>query len=539
MQAGIRSGRLGLLGIVTVLVALTSATAQAAGPLSWSGPQAIDPGHSLVTLSCQPETERTLFCAAVDDAGAVLTSSEAAGGAAWQRVVIDGSTPLTGISCGRGCIAVDGLGNAFVSHKPSGDASTWVKTTVDPGQALTGVSCPPRDGTAIDFCLAVDHAGNAVLRTGSWNVEPIDPSGHLAGVSCTEFSEWCLAFDDLGNVLAATDPADNPWTLTAIDAGHQLTAASCPYIDGTGSTGFSEYCVVSDSAGRLLTTATPTAGASAWEAAPLDAHSLSGVSCPFVIEGQFCAAVDTAGNVLTSDDPLGGAAAWQTAALAPGTALTAVSCLFSFTGGLLCVVVDSDGNVFGGRQSEPDPKEEEKPPPTEEHHPPVEEKPPPVELPPSGGGSHDQPPASGATPLTSTGGPPPTAPPVTISTAMLASRLQAQFVPHGTAASLRSLLKHGGLNLPVMLPAAGALNVQWYFVPPGAHLAKRAQPVLVAAGSVRLAANVAGQLKLKLTAVGKRRLAHLKRVRLAMRATFAPGGGGSVVRAAAVVTVGQ
>ncbi len=489
-----------LIGLMLAVCLLVPPPAQAASSLSWSSPSTIDPGHSLVALSCEPGI--SVFCAAVDNAGKVLTSSNPSGGAsAWQTADIDGSTPLTSVSCGRGCIAVDGLGSAFVSSEPSGGASTWTKTTIDPGQVLTGVSCPLRDGTAIDFCLAIDRAGNSVMYTGSWHVEPLDTSGgHLLGVTCPEFSEWCLAFDDLGNVLTANDPTNNPWTLTAIDAGHQLSAASCPYVEGTSP---SEYCVVGDTAGRLLTSTTPAAGANAWSVSQLDTHGLSGVSCPVVLEGQFCAAVDTAGDVLTSADPLGGASAWQTTPLEPGTPLTAIVCPFSEQP--FCVVTTANGDVLvGTTDGEPPPSSGESPP---EARGAVQTSA------VNTGGSSNSPSSLGSRPT----------PPAAISSAQLAVLLKQQLVPHGKRATIGNLLRHGGLVMPFTAPEAGTLSVSWFLAPgeTAAH-PTAAKPVLIATGRLTLAAAGTGQLKLKLTVSGSRRLRHMKRVPVVAKVGFTP-----------------
>jgi hypothetical protein len=132
------------------------------------------------------------------------------------------------------------------------------------------------------------------------------------------------------------------------------------------------------------------------------------------------------------------------------------------------------------------------------------------------------------------GGPAPTTGTVTISTATLTALLKTQLVPHGKA-SIRRLLEHGGLSWPVTLPAAGALGVSWYVVPKGAGLAKKLKPMLVASGSLNVVANVAGQLKLKLSATGRRKLRHIKRVKLVAKATFVPSGKGSEVKAQVMV----
>jgi hypothetical protein len=76
----IRMLLVGLL-VAGMAAAATPAAAGASGPLSWSLHTTIDPGHQLVAISCEPGLE-IIFCAAVDNAGSVLTSSNPAVGRA-------------------------------------------------------------------------------------------------------------------------------------------------------------------------------------------------------------------------------------------------------------------------------------------------------------------------------------------------------------------------------------------------------------------------------------------------------------------------
>lgn len=505
---------IGLLAVImaTLALGLQPGAASAAGPLSWSAPALIDPGQTLTAISCPfaPPLPEAL-CAAVDDAGNVLISTNPTGGAsAWQKTNIDGTTPLTAVSCQwEACIAVDGLGNALVGSGTGGGPSswTWTTTTIDPGNGgLTGVSCPPRDVGQVGFCLAVDHAGNAVLRTNGWKVEAIDaPGGHVSGLSCTEFSEWCIAWDDLGNVLTSGEPAEgaSTWTVTSIDPAANLTGVSCPYISGTGYNSAHEYCLAADQAGNVLAAAKPAVGASAWTTRHIEAHGFTGVSCPFVLEAYFCAAVDDAGNAATSSNPLGGAADWSVTPIDPGISLTGVSCPYS-ENGPLCFAISANGEVIvgTGASEEPAPKEE----------PPHEVSPPTT----GGGGTDNGKITDGGFSTVST-----------ISSARLKALLASQLTPSGKVATIGSLLKHGGLSLSFTAPEAGRLVVQWYQVPSGAKLAKttKAKLVLIASGKLTFSAAGTGRVKLTLTAQGKKLLKHVKRVRLEAKGTFVPVGG--------------
>jgi hypothetical protein len=115
------------------------------------------------------------------------------------------------------------------------------------------------------------------------------------------------------------------------------------------------------------------------------------------------------------------------------------------------------------------------------------------------------------------GNPPP------ISSAQIVALLKAQLIPHGKAATLRSMLKHGGLTLPFTAPEAGTLSVQWFYSAMGAKLA-RVKPLLIATGRQTFAGAEKGRITIRLTAAGKRLLKHSASVRLTMRDSFTPVG---------------
>jgi hypothetical protein len=94
------------------------------------------------------------------------------------------------------------------------------------------------------------------------------------------------------------------------------------------------------------------------------------------------------------------------------------------------------------------------------------------------------------------------------------------------APKLGALLKHGGFTLAFSSSEPGTLVIQWWQVPPGAHLAKkgRAKPVLVAQGEARFAGPGVGKVKVGLTRAGRRLLAHTSRLKLTNQARFTPTG---------------
>jgi hypothetical protein len=166
----------------------------------------------------------------------------------------------------------------------------------------------------------------------AWQVSNSDVTQSLTGVSCPSVS-FCIAVDDLGNVLTATAPTggQNAWTVASIDGTTGFSGVSCPS---------PVLCVASDSQGDVITSNDPAGGAGAWTAANVDpGHDLTGVSCP---SASLCAAVDTQGNVVTSTAPASGAGAWTAASIDPGQDLTGVSC----PSASLCVAVDNAGRII-------------------------------------------------------------------------------------------------------------------------------------------------------------------------------------------------
>jgi hypothetical protein len=138
------------------------------------------------------------------------------------------------------------------------------------------------------------------------------------------------------------------------------------------------------------------------------------------------------------------------------------------------------------------------------------------------------------------GGPVITAPigtPPPISSAQIVALLKSQLIPHGKAAALRSLLKHGGLILPFTAPEAGTLSVQWFYSATGATLA-RVKPLLIAAGRQSFAGAERKRITVRLTAAGKRLLKRAHKLQLSVTATFTPSGGsGSAATATARTTM--
>lgn len=466
----------------------------------------VDRPNALSGLSCQSSS----LCVAADEAGNVLTSTNPAGGAgAWSAPISVDPYNLSGVSCAKAvCVAVDQFGNVLTSTNPTGGPGAWTAASIYPSAIdLTGVSCPKLDITVPQYCVAVDAAGNVVTSgnptggAGAWTTVHVDTAG-LTAISCPDFGSLCVTVDNNGNVVTSTEPTGgaSAWTVTKVDTTG-LTAVSCVT---------SSSCVAVDNAGDVLTSTNPTGGASAWTvshvidaSAPFDANVLTSVSCPFDYSVSLCVATNLAGSVLTSVNLAGGPGAWASSDADGSNALSAVFC----PSAALCVAADKQGNVLVGTGT---PEEHEQSGGT------------------TGGSGSPGPGQGSGTPPGSGAGSGGVA---SVTTAQVKASLAEQLTPPGKAAKIAALLKSGGLSISFTALEAGTVVVQWYFVPHGAKLAKRAKgrskakPVLVASGKLTFSGAGTGKLNIRLTAAGKRLLKHAKRLKLTAKGTFTPSGG--------------
>jgi hypothetical protein len=129
--------------------------------------------------------------------------------------------------------------------------------------------------------------------------------------------------------------------------------------------------------------------------------------------------------------------------------------------------------------------------------------------------------------------PPDSHPPAAVG---VGSFFAAQLLPSGKAARIGTLLKFGLFKQRFRAPEAGTEVVKWYFLPPGAKLAKaskRAQPVLVASGSIVFRVAGSAEMKIRLSSRGKALLKRSKRLRLTATSTFTPVGEPAVTTSAA------
>jgi hypothetical protein len=529
------------MAVAGAVVSTAVAPALAAEPLlelRWSAPFSISSHEEgPEALSCPSSS----FCVATDLSGNVMTSSNPSGGlGAWTKAHISDSTPeLVSASCPSASFcAVAGVAfgpptftphsEVWTSTDPTGGPSAWHGTALGGETYVKSISCP-----SANFCAVVGQTGiegeehprsevwtssNPAGGPSAWHAAVIDAGNLVNAIGCPS-SGLCLVVDQQGNVLTSTNPTGGSAAWSAPQSiGPQtngipvsLNAVSCVGIGFCAvSSGYDYIDTEQPGTGNLVYSFNPTGGASAWGASPPMADGLFSLACPGAGE---CLSVDYSGNVYNAASSIAEATGfgWTVQELEP------VNYFRVFVGAACpstehCFLLDSEGNVFVGH-----PYEE-----VEEETPPAEESKPPAETP------HEEPKGH-------TENPPPVLDGIDglvrvapLTTAQLVALLRSQLTPHGKAASIQNLLKHGGLTMPFTTPEAGTVSVGWYFVPKGATLARHAKPVLVASGKLAVSAAEAAQLKLKLTAVGKRQLKHAKRVKLVMRGTLTASRGGTV-----------
>jgi hypothetical protein len=112
-----------------------------------------------------------------------------------------------------------------------------------------------------------------------------------------------------------------------------------------------------------------------------------------------------------------------------------------------------------------------------------------------------------------------------VSSAQIEALLVGELAPSGKAAKIRALLGSGGFALVFTALEAGVIVIDWYEVPPGAKLARKARrPLLMAAGNVSFSAKGTARMKIKLTVVGTRLLRHTKQHKVSAKGSFTPRG---------------
>ncbi len=293
------------------------------------------------------------MCVAVDSIGnAFVTTDPAAANPAWTETNINQGSPLTAVSCFSEslCVAVDQSGRALVSHNPAAATPNWSIAFIDT-QALGAVTC-----SAANLCVAVDHAGKAIVTTNpaaahpTWRAATIDTDvnegdTNFQSVSCVGTS-LCVAVGYRvpggfyhERVAITTNPAAATPTWTgadAVDFGVEIGAA--PYAVSCPTTSF---CLMVDDHGRGIVSTNPTAATPTWTLTQIDGiQPQSAVAC---VSATFCVSTESStGKVAISKNPAAATPTWTLTQADGFNPLSAISCpSVSF-----CAAVDVQGNVL-------------------------------------------------------------------------------------------------------------------------------------------------------------------------------------------------
>jgi alpha-tubulin suppressor-like RCC1 family protein len=112
----------------------------------------------------------------------------------------------------------------------------------------------------------------------------------------------------------------------------------------------------------------------------------------------------------------------------------------------------------------------------------------------------------------------------TLTQAQLRSSLSMQLGAKGRQLKIAALRKRHSYVYAFTALTAGTLKIDWYYLPPGARLA-RAKPVLFASGSLTFATAGTRKVTLRLTSAARKLLRHRRRsVALAVQGSFTPRG---------------
>jgi hypothetical protein len=378
------------------LLSLAVSSAASASVLGWSQPQLIDTtlGAPLSSVSCPSAS----LCVAVDEAGAVVTSTDpAAAEPTWTPASIGAGEDFDSVSCPSSelCVAAGYGGEIFSSTDPTGGQGAWHETptesvflssvscaskelcvmigdfgedlliSTDPTSAtptwkdsgapedVYGVSCPSKT-----LCVAVGEkyeeakpkeskefddvfsTVDPMAATPTWTLSAkgIEESEReLEGISCAS-ETLCVVATDGGNALVSTEPTTAIWEKDVL-AAH--SPGEYRFLEGPACVPGRKVCAIRGEAGDVYVSSKPEGGASKWIKTAIDNPEsyLDGISC---VSSEQCTAVDYSGRAITSTDAASATPHWTTTRADADTTIGAVSCVSSS----LCVAGDDDGNVL-------------------------------------------------------------------------------------------------------------------------------------------------------------------------------------------------
>jgi hypothetical protein len=484
-----------------------SSTNPSGAATAWTTPASLNAGQFIGTLVCPSTT----LCVATNSNGEVLTSTHPADGVTSWTAPETTPDPLHTVSCPATtlCVASDD-GDILYSTDPSAGASSWSSGVNVAPESIANISCP-----STVLCVATEQ--NNVLESTdpaiggvSWSKPAALAIGYLAGLECPT-SSLCSAFDYQGDVFTTTNPGAgvNAWTAADHVAGsEEITGQSCPS---------ATLCVLGASDGSVITgkgvavpeqTDAPFASGVYKEGETLTVFSSMWTNFPTSFTWQWERCDSTGGDckevpgavaktyLLGAADVGSTLRVKETATNAGGAGPTAISAVTPVIEA--ATTSKSGGGGSGGGE------------------------------PPSGG-------TSGETPSTPTTTPAP--PPAAVITpliiaplptaAQILADLSGDLTPSGKLAKLATILKTGSYSYSFTAPGPGALLVDWYLLPKGAHLSS-AKPVLIASGQEAYTAATTAKITIKLTGRGKSDLKRAKSVKLTSKGSFTPTGGAAV-----------
>ena len=176
-----------IVSVHVVLASLGAAHDAPAAGFAWSEPVVVSqapfsPPGTLKSISCPT----TSLCVGVDDLGAVVRSTNPTTATPiWTRENIERTSVCNAgvnafcpagfhaVSCPSTslCVAVDGVGDAFVSTNPAAANPTWTTSSIEDSTTVVAISC-----LSASLCVAVDGGGRALVSHNPTAPRPPGPA---------------------------------------------------------------------------------------------------------------------------------------------------------------------------------------------------------------------------------------------------------------------------------------------------------------------------------------------------------------------------
>jgi hypothetical protein len=407
----------------------------------------------------------------------------------WSRVVSLNAPSIVfgGVACPSAtqCTVVDAY-HGEVTFDPLSVGSP-PPFSLDRGRSVQSVACP-----SAKQCTAVDMEGREVTfgptAPQSAHSVVVDRSGDLGGVACPS-DRQCTALDFNGREVTFDPRAPGKLVSThSIDDGNENAAVACPS---------THECIIVGGGGYEATFNPRSPAESLGATSTIDPNGgdLGALACPTTTQ---CTAVDDQGAEITFDPSSPQSARLVTIDSDFNNELQGISCPSTS----LCVAVDVGGNALSG---DPDGSEAWAIAPID-----LEGE--------NEGGQLDSVFCSSAAECTAadtkgnavvgTEGPVSTKAP---TRTQLKALLVPTLTPHGSAATIRARLTHGGYSVSFASPSGGQLVIDWR----QAH-----EHALVARATTPFYKPATAHLKIRLTSAGRGLLEHAGRLELTAYGAF-------------------